>query len=217
MKQLRQFLMVFSLVGLFCTAAGAEVHDGLYAGLYAGMPILEDATAEDALGSYNLETDPGSLYAFTLGYDLPSGSPVGDGRIELEYAWRSNDYSEATISDTAVDADGSVEASSLLINSFAAFRNRTPVTPYLGVGIGAAQVTIDKLVVDGVPVMEDDDLVFAWQAGVGLDIDLTRWLRLDVGYRYFATGNSKFNDIDGNEVKLEYTAHTALVGVVVKF
>jgi len=217
MKQLRPILMAFLLLCLLGGPAFAEVHDGLYAGLYAGMPVLEDATAQDALGSYNLETDPGSLYAMTLGFDLPPGSPVGDGRLELEYAWRSNDYSEATFSDTAVSAEGSVVASSLLLNSFAAFRNRTPVTPYLGVGAGAAQLTIDNLVVDGVPLIDDDTLVFAWQAGVGVDFDITRWLRLDAGYRYFATQNSKFTDTSGNKVKLEYTAHTALVGVVVKF
>ena len=217
MKQLRRLLMVLFLVCLLCTTAGAEVHDGLYTGLYAGMPVLEDATAQDALGSYNLETDPGSLLAITFGYELPPGSPVGDGRIELEYAWRSNDYSQATFSDTAVSADGSVTASSLMLNSFAAFRNRTPVTPYLGVGVGAAQLTIDKLVVDGVPLIDDDTMVFAWQAGAGFDFDITRRLRLDAGYRYFATRNSKFNDTSGNKVKLEYTAHTALVGVVVKF
>ncbi|AMV72481.1 outer membrane beta-barrel protein [Desulfuromonas carbonis] len=217
MKQLRQFLMALALVGLLCTTAAAEVHDGLYAGLYGGLPVLEDATAQDALGSYNLETDPGSLYALTLGYELPPGSPVGDGRLELDVARRSNDYSQATFSDTAVSAEGTVSADSLLLNSFAAFRNRSPVTPYLGVGAGVAQLTVDNLVVDGVPLIDDDTLVFAWQAGCGLDIDLTRWLRLDVGYRYFATQNTKFNNTSGNKVKLEYTAHTALVGVVVKF
>lgn len=217
MNNLRHLTRSLFLILLFTGAAWALPHQGFYAGGYFGVPVVEGITAKDDLGSFNLETDPGRFFAGTLGYDLPVGSALGDGRLEIEYARRSNGFSEAEFSDGLVPADGDLVVESLMLNSFAVFRTDTRLQPYVGLGLGAARVSVDTLTVTGAPLIDDEELVFAWQGGCGIAVEITSFLRLDLGYRYFATLRSDLTEADGRPVTLEYAAHTGMLGLVVKF
>jgi opacity protein-like surface antigen len=70
------------------------------------------------------------------------------------------------------------------------------VTPYIGAGAGGANVVFDTdRFSDGVTSVfgSEDDVVFAWQAFAGLRFQLTPRIALDVGYKYFNTGDPNFS------------------------
>ncbi|HBT83581.1 MAG TPA: hypothetical protein DEB35_09345, partial [Desulfuromonas sp.] len=66
------------------------------------------------------------------------------------------------------------------------------------------------------PLIDDEVTTVAGQGGLGLDIDITSWLRLDVGYRFFYV-RPEFTQSNGSDVTIDYREHSALVGAVVKF
>lgn len=217
MKFLRQFLLLLSLLFVACGVALAEPHDGFYLGASVATPVLNTMTAEDDLGTFTLDTDPGSRFALTLGYDLSDMDWGSGGRIELEYAESSNTFTKATFSDAVVAAKGEVTVRSLLLNSFAVYHNGTPVVPYLGLGLGGAQIKIAGLTVGAQALIDDEVLVFACQGGAGIDIDVTSWLRLDIGYRFLYLQQPEFTESDGRLVTLDYGAHSVIAGAVIKF
>jgi opacity protein-like surface antigen len=73
---------------------------------------------------------------------------------------------------------------------------RTIVTPYAGVGAGGADVVFDTdRFSDGNTTVfgDENDVVFAWQAFAGLRFQLAPRISLDVGYKYFNTGDPTFS------------------------
>jgi len=73
----------------------------------------------------------------------------------------------------------------------------TIMVPYVGVGVGGADVIFDADnfqniasgdVVDG----KENDVVFAWQAFAGVRFQLARNLSLGIGYKFFATEDPSF-------------------------
>jgi opacity protein-like surface antigen len=75
---------------------------------------------------------------------------------------------------------------------------RTNIIPYVGAGVGGADVVFDTdsfqenasgNTVNG----SENDVVFAGQVFAGVRFELTRHLSLDLGYKYFATGNPTFS------------------------
>ncbi|OGR33604.1 MAG: hypothetical protein A2091_06000 [Desulfuromonadales bacterium GWD2_61_12] len=210
------FLLTFFLL-LPSLAVAFEPHDGFYLGAYLGAPLAADIGGKDAAGTFQLETAGDPLTAFTLGYELLDGSFLGTGgRIELEYSQRGSSFSEGNFSSGDVVAVGDLAIESLMLNCFATYRTGTPVSPYLGLGLGAARMTIDDLAVAGLPLIDDEVTTVAGQGGLGLDIDITSWLRLDVGYRFFYV-RPEFTQSNGSDVTIDYREHSALVGAVVKF
>jgi opacity protein-like surface antigen len=110
-----------------------------------------------------------------------------------------------------------------MANGFIDLHNDTPVTPYVGGGIGFAALhltdTHDNFTGDRL-YREDDATVFAYQAGAGLDIALNRRVSLDLGYRYFGTSKAEFdsnNQLNSSTAEMRYESHNMAVGVKFKF
>jgi opacity protein-like surface antigen len=219
MNSLRQLILVPALVMLMLGSAAAQRHEGYYLGAYFGLPLMDSVEAKDDLGRFNLNADTGQLYALTLGYDLPVEGLLGNGRIELEYNQRSHDISSADFRTGRVAATGSLQVQQLMLNSFAIFPEVGffAMTPYVGVGIGAAQVKVDQLTVIGQPLLDDESLVFAAQAGCGLQKELTSRLRLDLGYRYAYITDPELTESDGRKVELSVGGHQGMLGLVLLF
>jgi opacity protein-like surface antigen len=79
---------------------------------------------------------------------------------------------------------------------------RTNIIPYIGAGVGGADVVFDTDQFG--PSSTDfvsgsaDDVVFAGQIFAGVRFQLTRHMALDLGYKYFATGNPTFSGPNDN-------------------
>ena len=84
------------------------------------------------------------------------------------------------------------------------------ITPYIGVGIGFAALSMDG------DDSDDSDATFAWAIMAGVDIDLRANWKLDVGYRYLNMGDASFDDrkTPGRSFEVEdLEAHEFRVGL----
>ena len=74
---------------------------------------------------------------------------------------------------------------------------RTNIIPYVGAGVGGADVVFDTDQFGPAPnnfvTGSENDVVFAGQIFAGVRFKLTGNMSLDLGYKYFATGNPTFS------------------------
>lgn len=215
MKLTYRLIISLCLPLLLCGQVQAQ-HSGPYVGAFLGGNALMTAKGTDALGDFSLKFNPALQGSAVVGWDFESGNPLGEGRIELEYIRHSNPLDQAKFVQGSVDGGGSVTADSLLVNFYGVVHDSSRWSPYAGVGIGAARIKASGLKVTG-PFSNDSDDVFAYQIGGGIDVELTKRLNLDIGYRYFSTVKPKFTESDGNKFEMEYVSHSAVLGLRLGF
>lgn len=104
-----------------------------------------------------------------------------------------------------------------MVNGYYDFDIESAFTPYVGGGIGIANVSINDLAVLGIPLADDDDTVFAYQFGAGVGYEISPTLTLTADYRYFATADGEFTDAGGFLFDAEYSNSTFLVGARATF
>jgi len=190
------------------------------------LPVDTDVTSTQygpGVRTFNdrIDFDPGVNIGGSGGFDF------GFLRIEGELSYKGSEMSSITekISQTSFsNVDGRVGAFAMMGNVFLDLRNPSPVTPYIGGGIGFATLhlsdTFGTETTTGYRTRlyeSDDDTVFAYQAGAGLEIAFTKMLSLDIGYRYFGTAKAKFNRNNNAASELKFESHNASVGLRVKF
>jgi opacity protein-like surface antigen len=166
-----------------------------------------------------VEFDPGAYVGGTGGFDF------GYLRLEGELSYRYSEIEAITDLDTGIqfrNVDGNLGVFATMANAYFDLHNASPVTPYWGGGIGFAVLHLsDTFGVNqgegNIFYSEEDDAVFAYQAGAGLEIALNPILSLDVGYRYFGTSKAKFESGLTETTDLRFESHNAMVGVRVKF
>jgi opacity protein-like surface antigen len=216
MKQTCQMLIALCLPLLFCGQVHAQ-HAGPYVGGFVGGNALMTAESSDNLGSFGLKFDPALHGSAVAGWDFAPGNPVGEGRIELEYTRRSNKLDQVEFAEGKFAGGGSVVVDSLLLNCWGVFHNKTPWSPYVGAGAGAARMEASDLKVAGVPLGSGSSVVFAYQLGTGIDFALNKYLSFDLGYRFFNSSQPKFSEADGQKFKMGYYSHNVVLGLRVGF
>jgi opacity protein-like surface antigen len=170
-----------------------------------------------------VEFDPSINIGGTGGFDF------GVVRLEGELSYKHGEISAVNDQTNNVQyraTDGSLGALAMMVNAFIDLHNYSPITPYLGGGVGFAALHLSDTFgtnVSTTPLTrtqlynEDNDTVFAYQAGAGLEIALNRRLSLDVGYRYFATSRARFEKNPFLTTELKFESHNGAVGFRVKF
>ncbi len=210
---IRKTAVFLALLVLVATGARAE-EPGFYLGVNAGGNFVAGAMENrSSPGDFNFEYQPGYLASLALGYRLGADSIIGEGRVELELGYRTNPLDRIEFSDGKFDADGDATVVSLMLNAFGEYPGDGPLIPYLGVGIGAATLSLSGFELAGSPVIDDSATVFAYQLAVGVDYPLSESLVLDLGYRFFGTSDAELTDALGVAVKSEYQAHGLQVGL----
>ena len=161
----------------------ARAADGWYARIDLGYSVAGAAkivSNQAIAGEPDLEKDLSASLA--LGYDL------GTFRVEAEYARREN----ALDPILGVDQGGRVRLGAFMANVFADLGEGF-VTPYVGAGLGLANV--DVRAGNSSPLIpvafDDSDSVMAYQAMAGVTFSLLPLLEIDVGYRYFVSTDVK--------------------------
>ena len=216
-------LVTFSMPAI-CSATPPRM--GPYVSGFVGVsvPTNTNVTGFDSrVGNLDdrVEFDPGINIGGTGGFDF------GFLRLEGELSYKHGEMARVTDRFDGTrfnDVDGRVGALAMMGNAFLDLHNPSPITPYFGGGIGFAAMhqsdtfgtntsTGDRTEL----YRSDDDTVFAYQAGAGLEIALSRMLSLDIGYRYFRTSSATFNRDASIENELKFESHNAAVGVRVKF
>ena len=184
---------------------------GPYVSVAGGAVFLEDSDLDaDALGlsgEAEFDTGFGVWGAAGYGFDAFGAATV---RVEAEVAYRQNDVDTITVSGIGTGSGGDAEVYALsgMVNLAVDILTWSIVKPYAMVGIGAANVTLESDDLD----VDEDDTVFAYQAGAGLGFAVTERITLFGGYRYFATADPEFEGVDA-----EYGSHNIEAGVRFEF
>lgn len=164
----------------FAAVATAARAEGWYAGgFYAPYVDADDIEFGTALGTVTTTFDG------DMGWGLVFGRELGSWRVEGEWSQRDSDVEDHILGGTALPGPtGSLDAQTLFVNALYDFNRAGTVAPYLGAGLGWADVELDGFGVAPVPaVLSDDDSGFAYQliAGVGFNVG-PNW-NLFVDYR----------------------------------
>ena len=199
-------------------AVSAEEEKGFYIGGKAAYTEVFDAdgtlTTEAAAPGdplTQLLTDLGLLpppvgasievdteYDDDWGYGVNFGyKTAGALRLELEYSEGENDVS---------NSDSALEVQSLLGNVWYDFRAGERLRPYVGFGLGMANMELNG----------SDDDVFMGQLGAGVNYHLTPRLVMDAGYRYAVSEDPEFAS-SGSKLETEYEAQSLMIGLRYNF
>lgn len=202
--------------GMIAGVSSAAMADGLvgpYVGLGAGVNIANDADLdiyEKATGAhYGFKAESDMGYALSL----QAGYAFGGPRLEAEVTWRSNDIDKFKYNGGGKIDGGGIDSIALMGNAFYDIPTGSAWTPYVGAGIGVANVRFD----DGdFNRGTQTDSLFAYQGIVGLAYNIDQNLSIKADYRYFATLDPRFDYGDG-VAKNSYNNHTIMLGFTYTF
>jgi len=159
-----------------------------------------------------MEFEKGIAVGGAIGYD------TGTVRLEGEVAYQKSDLDKFTGSaggtSVSLGLSGDMTFLCLLLNGYYDFHNDGSFTPYVTAGLGFASISINGLAIpsQGVPSSGDeDDSVFAYQAGAGLGYAISERTTIDIAYRLLGTADPEFEG-----VAAEFLSHSVLVGVRIK-
>ena len=145
----------------------------------------------------NEDLDTGSAFGFSVGKYVTDSF-----RLELEAIKRTGyEYDVNSLLFPASANKAKIETHALFINGFYDFQpfsiSNTPITPYLGGGVGISRNKIGTIVEheDGPPngMTTDGDTInqFAYKLSAGTLVSITEQLSLDVNYQYVNLGAFK--------------------------
>lgn len=226
-------LRSYALAGISIAAAAllappAYAVNDYFPTWYVGVRGAVSTLKGSDLGTYPLpdtDWDPGFNVGATVGVAMPRAfvEPLAGLRLEGEISryWHHIDNARTDFFfPIMIQSDGEREftVTSYMINAYYYFPFNMLLTPYVGGGIGRADVELANDPVAPSPG-DNEDSVAAWQAMIGLSFQnhpdaLTEW---NLGYRYFTTDDPEFDDGFGGTTVLENTIHSLELGLHLRF
>jgi opacity protein-like surface antigen len=159
---------------------------------------------------------------FQDGYNVGAraGYQLGPWRFEGEFAYRRNGVQGlAKISpehEAPKSVTGDRHSYSEMANLIYDFDLAWLITPHVGGGIGAAQLSQNLNPSNGSGTFSSDT-VFAYQAIAGLRYLITPAVAFDLDYRYFATVSPKFTTVGGVVVKADHETHNLVASLTLRY
>ena len=180
-----------------------------YVGLSAGVAIMSDSTLTDnSGGSVKISYNSGYALSGVAGYEFGNGL-----RLEGEANYRQASMDKVSVAGLTGNISSDVWSVGMMANAYFDIKNSSFFTPYIGGGIGFANVNVGDGSVNGIRVWSKaDDTVFAYQVAVGAGIEVTKELIFDAGYKYFGTQDPKFE-----LAKADYSSHNFMLGLRYRF
>ena len=171
-------------LGSLSSSGWAQYYIGAQTG-WTGLPYQTDTIV--GLGPVPVHFDAGFNVGGRAGYQL------GSWRFEEEYSYRRNNVAQYDAAGGNTNGvSGSRHSNSIMTNVLFDLPTGWPVTPHIGVGIGAMDV-FDGLKVTGRAILfNNSNWQFGYQAIAGLHYDINPVLAVDLDYRYLATTESTF-------------------------
>src|SRR4029077_9330412 len=155
--------------------------------------IIRNVTVTSLVGgpvgldpSFKAKMDVGFGVSVSAGYE---GLFIPEFRVEGEINYHSNQIDTVTSSflpsPHSFGATGSIDSIGLMVNGYYDFLNSSAWTPYLGGGIGAAQLAVSDA---GIPALSsftasDHNWQFAYQGIAGVRYSFTPSISASLDYR----------------------------------
>lgn len=207
---------------------------GVYLGLVGGISIpiettkVEWTSSSGALQPRDLDAkmNYGFLYGFKVGWLTPFTNRIM--AVELEYNHLENKYDSASVEGLNGNMSGKISINQLMLNLLA----RKPTGkfhPYVGFGLGYADVTVDKheWTADIMPFPQTftggSAGVLAYQALLGVDFDVYKNISVGIGYKYIATAQKVSYDSimilssSRGHMDVDYRSHNLVLNVAYTF
>lgn len=213
------FALTALTIPTICSAA--QPNPGPYVSGFLGTALPSDR--------YSTGPDLNDVIRFNPGVDVggTAGFDLGYVRLEGELSYKQGNIRRIDDQLTGInyyDIHGRIGALALMGNIFFDLHNPSPITPYIGGGIGAAFLNLDNIygtsnsTGDRVQLYPSDhETNLAYQGGAGLNLAITRRISLDLGYRYFMTNRTRFNNGSTVENDLRFESNNVAIGLRVKF
>jgi opacity protein-like surface antigen len=180
-----------------------------YASLATGVAHLQDSLT----GFPNQDRLPYEFgYETGIAWSLAGGYRLGPHwRLELEGTGRNHLLGSS--SPAGSEAEGRLQVSAAMANVYRDFEPFGPWRPYVGLGVGLADVGLKGYSVNGAPLVNDRERAAAFQVigGIRYDID-ERWA-LTADYRYFRTSDPLMNSVAGDVMETSIRSHAIMFGV----
>ena len=185
----------------------------LYFGIEGGWTHLEDAKGN--LGGF------GVTQRFDEGFNVGAraGYEWGPLRFEEEFNFGSNKNTRLAALGFNSAVNGQRNRYAIMTNAIYDFTLGWPVTPHIGVGIGAVNLS-DKISTKppfAFTVDSNSQWEFGYQAIAGIRYNINPALAFDLDYRYLATTDPTFKGILGHTHKSEYSTHNVVASLSVRF
>lgn len=192
MKTKLTLLASTTLALLVLSAPANAAGNGWYVNLSGGANWLTDDGFVAVAGPDTLifSPDPNTGWIISGAVGLSLNNMVQGLRVEAEVAYRQNQVDGVWASDTGPGNDAGLldydhSTVSVLANVWYDF-DLGNVRPYIGGGVGWAETDLDGRFQGGtIPAINYSDDGFAWQAGAGVNFDISPNVQLGLGYRYF--------------------------------
>jgi len=139
-------------------------------------------------------------------------------RSEFEFTYRSNDAPGPEIFAAVIPSPliGTVDVYSIMKNFLIDIEMPSRFArPYVGIGIGYANVDVDFNRSSGVTL--ENSSTFAWQPIGGVSLQLTERLHYYVEYRYFSTTDLEISQLGVAQENATYNAHNLFMGLRAEF
>jgi opacity protein-like surface antigen len=187
-------------------AVAAEKDMGIYIGLLGGWVIPTDMSTHligkgpGGVNIYdNVALKDGWLAGAKVGYLVPSTNRML--AVEFEYNHIENDFDSGkgyVHSGVTRSYDSKVKADAFMFNLIGRYPQGT-IHPYVGGGIGYANVAIDDIKVTSagrntLNYSSGSQGVFAYQFLLGADFDITKNWFVGLGYKYFHTNKVSYDN-----------------------
>lgn len=206
------------------TGTNSDYFPTWYVGVRGNVNMMQGSD----LGTYPLpETDmnPGFAVGAAVGVKMPRAliQPLAGLSFEGEVTryWQQIDNNRTDfVFPIMIQSDGErdYDVTAYMVNAYYHFPTNTIFTPYIGGGLGVADVELARDPV-APQIGSNEDSVGAWQAMVGLTFEehpeaLTEW---NVGYRYFTADDAEFADGFGGTTVIETEIHSLEAGMKMRF
>ncbi len=150
-----------------------DYYNAPYAALTLGAVLPQTADYANKLKTVGNST--GIAVAAALGQSF-GGWYRGEIELGMQHSKIDNSF---------VDS-GSFMNLTAFVNAYLDFPNEGPFTPFVTGGVGCVRFSHDKLkLTNGGSIKADNAIVFGWQLGAGLGIELDEKNSIDLRYRYF--------------------------------
>lgn len=200
-----QSAMMMESSGVYVNVGGALT---LVPGL-TGVPFekldpdlnLEHATADGKKTNWDFDLGFGADGA--LGYDF------GSFRADVEFTYLTArsvfDVDKTQRRENDDKADDTLTVLAATANAWYDLDTGTAWSPYIGIGVGAANVQVKLATGEGTEDLHFDGngWGFAYQAGVGVALEVLTGFSLVGGYQFFGTLQTTVTDSDNNTAPAE--------------
>ncbi len=205
-------LPILALASALTFASGAQAME-LY-GKLSGGDFHDSFALNQELAGGGFETNlfPDFLLRGAAGLDF------GYLRLEGEALIHHSEPEELPLGGHAHPAGGELYSYGGMANAYVDIPTGLGITPYVGGGIGYAEVLAQDLAVTGTALAEDKDVGLAYQFKAGVAFSVTPQSEITIGYRFFGTEDLDMIGLSGGEVAVEgLRTHIAEIGLRINF